>query len=277
MKKLFLSAILILSIQFVKAQQFTNSGANMYNNSSTTGNLGLWNGTPFTPTEKLHLKTGNILLENVSGAGTGNLYLGSNIGSGGLYYGMRLFFSSTTTAKSAYIDLKSNDANGALIFRTMYTGTTPPERMRITAAGNIGINTTIPAGSCKLTINGRTLIGDPTVVTSFPTAYKLYVQGGILTEMVRVAVANSGAWADYVFEKNYKLRPLSEVEQFIKTEKHLPEVPSAIDVEKNGIDVVEMNSTLLKKIEELTLYVIELKKENDVLTERIDKIEVTNK
>lgn len=56
---------------------------------------------------------------------------------------------------------------------------------------------------------------------------------------------------------NYKLKPLNEVAQFIKENRHLPDVPSAGDVQKNGIDVAQMDATLLKKIEELTLYIIQ--------------------
>ncbi|MBK9577113.1 MAG: hypothetical protein IPO40_08570 [Fibrobacteres bacterium] len=66
--------------------------------------------------------------------------------------------------------------------------------------------------------------------------------------------------ADYVFEPDYKLAPLSEVEAYTKTHKHLPEVPSASEIEKNGLDLAQMNLLLLKKVEELTLHTIELEK-----------------
>ncbi|HLV33436.1 MAG TPA: hypothetical protein VKY57_17845 [Chitinispirillaceae bacterium] len=65
---------------------------------------------------------------------------------------------------------------------------------------------------------------------------------------------------DYVFENNYKLKSLNEVESFIKKHKHLPEVQSAKEIEKNGMDVVKMNLDLLKKVEELTLYMLEQEK-----------------
>jgi hypothetical protein len=144
--------------------------------------------------------------------------------------------------------------------------------MTILPNGNIGIGTAAP--NTKLTVNGKTLIGDPAVVNIPSTGtYKLFVQGGILTDVVRVAVVNSSNWSDYVFEKNYNLLSLTEVEKFISTEKHLPNVPSACDVEKDGIDMAQMDATLLRKIEELTLYVIELKKENEALAKRLNKIE----
>jgi len=71
--------------------------------------------------------------------------------------------------------------------------------------------------------------------------------------------------ADYVFEENYFLSPLSEVESFIKTNKHLPNIPSAEQFKSDGYKVGEMDEMLLRKIEELTLYIIELKKEIEEL------------
>jgi hypothetical protein len=68
-------------------------------------------------------------------------------------------------------------------------------------------------------------------------------------------------WADYVFEDTYKLPALSDVEAFYKQNKHLPEIPTACQVEEEGISVGEMNMLLLKKVEELTLYVVEQQKE----------------
>ena len=66
--------------------------------------------------------------------------------------------------------------------------------------------------------------------------------------------------ADYVFEENYNLQSLSEVEQFVKENKHLPGIPAGEELEENGMDVAEMNNLLLQKIEELTLYIIDLEK-----------------
>ena len=108
-----------------------------------------------------------------------------------------------------------------------------------------------------------------------PLPYNLFVSQGIMTEKVKVALLNSSDWADYVFKPDYQLMPLNEVQSFIAKNGHLPNVPSAEEVAEAGIDVAKMDAKLLEKIEELTLYMIELKKENEVLK---DKIEVlTNK
>jgi hypothetical protein len=68
---------------------------------------------------------------------------------------------------------------------------------------------------------------------------------------------------DYVFEKDYNLLSLSEIEKYINQHKHLPEVPSGKEMEKDGVKLMEMNMLLLKKVEELTLHLIEMKKESD--------------
>jgi len=87
----------------------------------------------------------------------------------------------------------------------------------------------------------------------------LTVKGSILTEQVRVRLQAN--WPDYVFAPSYRLAPLAEVEQYIRTNGHLPNVPSAAQVEKEGgVELGAMNAKLLEKVEELTLYLIEEKK-----------------
>lgn len=91
--------------------------------------------------------------------------------------------------------------------------------------------------------------------------YTLSVNGKVRATEVKVYTG----WADYVFEEDYKLRSLQAVEQYIKQYKHLPDVPSAKVVEKQGIFVGEMHATLLRKIEELTLYIIQLEKDKKTI------------
>lgn len=98
--------------------------------------------------------------------------------------------------------------------------------------------------------------------------YKLAVAGNMIAESVKVQL--SSAWPDYVFDPAYELQNLKVTEQFIKENRHLPGLPSAQDVTKNGVDLGEMNSNLLKKIEELTLYIIEQNK-------RIEKLEAAGR
>lgn len=93
--------------------------------------------------------------------------------------------------------------------------------------------------------------------------YGLLVKGGIMTEKIKVALASSTDWADYVFEPTYQQNMLSlrEVEQFILEHKHLPNVPSAQEMADNGLDVTQTVAKLMEKIEELTLYAIEMDKQ----------------
>ena len=88
--------------------------------------------------------------------------------------------------------------------------------------------------------------------------YKLAVNGNMVAELVRVKL--KGNWPDYVFEEGYKLAPLTDVEAFIQENGHLPNLPAAKDIQKEGVDLGEMNRLLLEKVEELTLYVIDLEK-----------------
>jgi hypothetical protein len=98
--------------------------------------------------------------------------------------------------------------------------------------------------------------------TTDPGSFKLAVNGKIWSQEVNVAMTNPGP--DYVFEKDYDLLSLSELETYINQNKHLPEVPSAKEMEAEGLNLKEMNLLLLKKVEELTLHLIEMKKENEI-------------
>ncbi len=121
--------------------------------------------------------------------------------------------------------------------------------------------------------NGKVSIGlDPTAANTYNGDYNLYVGKGILTEKVKVALKNTADWADYVFADNYQLMPLSDVDKFVKEHKHLPGVPSAEEVQKEGIDVAKMDAKLLEKIEELTLYMIQLKEENEALKAEVEQL-----
>ena len=127
------------------------------------------------------------------------------------------------------------------------------EQMRITAAGNVGIGTAVPQG-------------------------KLAVNGTIFAKKIKVTQLG---WSDYVFDKNYPLPSLAAVEQFIQQNKHLPDVPSAAVVEKEGIDLGDNQATLLRKIEELTLYLIEdhkkMEAQQQLLLDQQKKIDALEK
>lgn len=95
---------------------------------------------------------------------------------------------------------------------------------------------------------------------------RLTVKGQVHAEEVKVELLGS-VCPDYVFESTYNLMSLTKLEEYLKVNKHLPEIPSAKEMEANGMYLREMNLSLLKKVEELTLHLIALKKENEVLKE----------
>ena len=115
---------------------------------------------------------------------------------------------------------------------------------------NIWFNTSTSA------TNGKIYLGASSIYPNTTGNYKLFVEGGILTEKVKVALRSTSNWADYVFADTYKLMPLKEVEKFVAINKHLPGIDSASELSKNGLDLAEMQSKQMQKIEELTLYII---------------------
>ena len=122
--------------------------------------------------------------------------------------------------------------------------------------GELKINDAVSNNISMCKGGGIVSIGDVTP----GTGYRLYVREGIRTESIKVDVATTNNWADYVFQKDYKLINLDELEKFILKYKHLPNIPTAESVVKNGVDLVQMDASLLAKIEELTLYIIEQNK-----------------
>lgn len=146
----------------------------------------------------------------------------------------------TFSAHSAY--------GGIRFYNQSYPNITQSELVMSVTNSNVGIGTTSP--SEKLSVNGNI------------RAKKL-----IVTQL---------GWSDYVFAKNYKLRTLTEVENYIKANQHLPEVPSAKEVAAKGISVGDTQALLLKKIEELTLYVIEMNKRQESTDKKVKMLEKEN-
>ena len=103
---------------------------------------------------------------------------------------------------------------------------------------------------------GQVIIGNQSPIGSY-SGFKLSVDGDIVGKRV---VAQTTQWADRVFSKTYNLIPLTEIENYIEINNHLPEIPSECEVLENGVNLGEMNVLLLQKIEELTLHLIEQEK-----------------
>jgi hypothetical protein len=124
-------------------------------------------------------------------------------------------------------------------------------------------STSAPSGGIPLTLNIVPVMitdatGNISIGTLNPNGYKLAVKGNVHAQQVNVNLNN---WADYVFNKDYQLLPLHEVKTYIDQNHHLPDMPSAQEVIKDGLNLGEMNKLLTKKVEELTLYLIEKDKQ----------------
>ncbi len=113
--------------------------------------------------------------------------------------------------------------------------------------------------------SGKTEIGPRRLITGPHADALLSVNGKIACTEVRVF---TNGWSDYVFEKNYKLLPLEDLETYYVKYKHLPNLPTTKEVLDNGVDLAKTDALLLEKIEELTLYIVELKKEVDNLKKK---------
>lgn len=209
-------------------------------NIITTGRVGV--GTT-NPLSVLNISNPNTTIFRVDQ--TANGYASQiRVDQGGVYWEY-----GTTATPSAFFTLSAAGGTNNI--------STKGRNFRI-------FSTADPVGFIYLT-NGNVGIG-----TTNPGAYKLAVKGKIRAEEV---VVETG-WADYVFHKDYKLMSLHEVEKNIQEKGHLPGIPSAQEVKEQGVNIGQMQSKLLEKIEEMTLYVIELKKENDTLKERISSLEM---
>ncbi|MBC7775795.1 MAG: hypothetical protein H7246_10215 [Phycisphaerae bacterium] len=165
------------------------------------------------------------------------------------------------------VTIGDNTNNGSmdLNFGQIPSGEGIGSKRAYTPGGNLHGLDFYTAGANRMRIenNGKVVIGP--LETTTPGNYNLYVKNGILTELVKIAVYNTANWADYVFSPDYKLKPLHEVEAFVKENKHLPNVPSAQEIVENGLDLAQMQAKQMEKIEELTLYLIEMKKEIEAL------------
>lgn len=202
--------------------------------------------------------------------GNNNTFIGG--GAGGGYEGNENVFIGTDTGHAGA------GSNNIFIGNSVGFGQNTNNRLVIENNGQ-AVNPLIwgDFAQDQLKFNGKVGIGYgfgnfPTTAGSVNVAaYNLFVKGGILTEEVRVNL--QGDWADYVFDKNYNLKPLEEVETFIKENGHLENVPSAKQVKEEGIELGEITKIQQEKIEELTLYLIELNKENKVLQKKLLELE----
>jgi hypothetical protein len=124
----------------------------------------------------------------------------------------------------------------------------------------------------KGVFNMRTAYNSPSFKINDRNFLELDEKGQFVLNSFKMKYENEKQWSDRVFEENYYLMPLKEVEKFIAKNNHLPNVPSATEVVKNGVAMDEMVSKLLEKVEELTLYTIQQQREIDALKKDVKQL-----
>jgi len=275
MKKLLAILVLVL-IGTVTYAQWSSGGVgpNIWN-TSLAGNLGIGTAAPIQTIHAVTALSSNVRLESTyAGAGAqalgqfqckstanGDLFIMAFRHNAGGYSDMLQSCYHSTWAGNGFAEF--------MYFRydtqkwEMRGGVHDAEFLNVgdvnfnnTGTGRVGIGVTAFKAGVKFQVNGGS-----------------YFEGRVRCHEVEVALAPTFVWPDYVFNTSYKLKPLYEVENFVMANKHLEGVPSQEEISNNGVKLGEMNATLLQKVEELTLYMINLQKENDALKVRVSNLE----
>jgi hypothetical protein len=198
----------------------------------------------------------NLLLLERS---TGNVGVGTPAPQEKLHVNGRLRVENTQIANNEI----NHTGNGSLLLGSRNTANTILQPN----GGRVGVGNSNPKSA--LDVNGAVSAKELSV-SGAASAGSLTVDGAIRAKLI---ILPDGGGADFVFAEGYRLRPIAEVETFIRENGHLPDVPPAAETASRGVMVAEMLKTQLQKIEELTLYVIGLKKENDALHQRLTAME----
>jgi hypothetical protein len=249
--KILLIAVLVIIAYSASAQWSTSTG-----NTTTSDFVGidyLTNPVPTQPLIKLAVANEAYFGGRVNFAGNAKAFTSTGkwtLGWGALLGANMEFYSSTNATKPGQLNFTFGGAasTGYVEFRQSNGSGGFTSCLFVNNDGKVGIGTATPAR--KLSVDGN--IGCDTI----------FADAKIYAREVEVTLST---FPDYVFDEEYHLSPLLEVEQFIKENKHLKGVPTATEVVQNGLPLGEMNKILMEKVEELTLYVIELQKQVDEL------------
>jgi hypothetical protein len=258
MKKLLAVLVLVFVAAMSYAQWNTNGSMIYYNG----GNVGIGISAP---AELLHVQAtgaaGNVLMERAGVPyGSANSTLGS----------IRL--KNATTGDYFNFSFRYRNEPGNLnheIIQSAYYA--PTATFKAFSYFNFGTGVyEIRGGVTDVRFLNTGGIGIGLGTMPIPSGAKVAIGGKVVCKEIEVTLAGL---PDFVFQPDYKLMSLYDVENFINENKHLPGVPSETEVLENGLNLGDMNATLLQKVEELTLYMINLQKENDALKVRISNLE----
>ena len=183
----------------------------------------------------------------------------------GFYNAQNSFFGHISSSSDTSLEIESRYGSSFGNSASKNILLNPPSNNFFFYPGNVGVGVSVP--TAKFQVGGNVMIG-----TGSPaTGYQLSVNGKVICTEAKVQL--NSAWPDYVFASSYQKPTLYEVEDYINKHKHLPNIPSAAEVEKDGLLLGDMQKRMMEKVEELTLYLIEIKKENDQLKKRVAWIE----
>ncbi|MBO0951298.1 TMF family protein [Fibrella sp. HMF5405] len=218
---------------------------------------------------------GNYAQVNVSNAMVlGN---GINVGIGNSAPTARLHLTSGVAGQSGLrLENLTTSSIASVLNRTKF--------LTVDSVGNVILGSTTNGGresaaeslwhrvgDLLQSLNGESVVIGKGVHET-PTGYKLFVEEGVLTEKVKVAVKNTSDWSDHVFASGYQLMALAEVDQFVKVNGHLPGIPSAAQMVEQGNNLHKTDAKLLEKIEELTLYSIQLEKADQAKQQELKRL-----
>ncbi|MEM9887922.1 MAG: hypothetical protein AAF849_18650, partial [Bacteroidota bacterium] len=235
-----------------------------------------WHGTRFAPNGKVHIGGGTTDDKLQVGVGLTKLNIGS-AGGQDLNWGTSYIGFNAGRASSGWKFENDGANNGGGVVYTSVGGTMYFVTEKSTGASDKFLADTDIWDRRKMSIDqeGKVAIGH----VNTPGNYKLYVEDGILTEHIKVALHGTADWADYVFQEEYDLKTLEEVEAHIEAKGHLHNTPSAATlVADGGVELKAATVNQQEKIEELFLHLIEMNKrlkdleqENEALKVRLDQ------
>jgi hypothetical protein len=221
-----------------------------------------------------------------SGSGGAIYYDGGSIGVGTASPQKQLHIGDVSVGNGEYISatapsliLGNSDTYASATMYTVFALATAQGHYSLSAGdvllgsygsahGNIYINSNFSLTGAITNVLLQPAGGNVGIGTTSPQ-HLLHVAGTIGAEQVIV----SSTGADYVFDPNYKLAPLSEVASYVEANHHLPDIPSAEDMTKQGVSLGDMQTKLLAKVEELTLHMIQLEQQNRELQQKVERLE----
>jgi hypothetical protein len=240
----------------------------------TSGYVGIGTATPQTI---FTVHPGTDLNANITADGTTGILMNARNDANTSYMGMKFSASQFTFTNGILtseqpvickqaIHISEEGGSGTDHNLHIQEDFTTPNGMMLNAtndAGTAHVGLTLAASKFYFH-NGAVKVGAQ-APTGIHADYKLSVDGKMIAKEIYVVA--SGGWADYVFEKDYPLMSLDSLEEFVYTNKHLPNVPSEQEIKETGINTANTDKILLEKVEELTLYIIELNKRMGALEE----------